>query len=253
MQKPRKNSMLRRAGNTALVALFWLGIWQAAAMLAGKPLLMAAPLDTFIALGKLAAAEEFWLSIGATFLRVASGVAISFVAGVALAYFASKLPFLQSLLRPFVAAVKATPVMSVIMLALLWFTSSFVPVFSCVLLCLPIFYTNTLSGIRGVDKSLLEMAAVFRVSHGRVVRGILVPSVLPNIYAALAVCLGLSWKSVVAAEVLSSPKLSMGYKLYATKLYLNTPELFAWTLTIIVISLIVEKGLKRVLPGGGAL
>jgi NitT/TauT family transport system permease protein len=151
------------------------------------------------------------------------------------------------------ATVKSTPVMSVIVLALVWFSSSFVPIFSCILLCLPIFYTNTLSGIRSVDNNLLEMASVFKVKHRRVIHEIVIPSVLPHIYSALAVCLGFSWKSVVAAEVLSSPKYSMGFNMYATKLYLDTPALFAWTLTIIVISLIVEKGLKRILPGGGAL
>ncbi len=143
--------------------------------------------------------------------------------------------------------------MSVIVLALVWFSSSFVPVFSCVLLCLPIFYTNTLSGLRNVNKEYLEVAQVFKVKRKHVIPGIIIPSVLPNVYAALAVSLGFSWKSVVAAEVLSSPRYAMGFQLYATKLYLDTPGLFAWTFAIIVISLVLEKGLKRLLPGGGAL
>mgnify|MGYP000986166168 CR=1 FL=1 len=177
-----------------------------------------------------------------TFLRVVLGVAISFALGILLAFFASRSAFLEQLLRPVVAAAKATPVMSIIMLALVWFTSSFVPIFSCVLLCFPIFYTNTLAGLKSVDKQLLEMASVFRVSHRRVITGIIVPSVIPHIYSALAVCLGFAWKSVVAAEVLSSPKYSLGYELYKTKLYLETPELFAWTIAIVLISQAFEKG-----------
>ena len=222
-------------------------------MIVNKPLYMPSPIETFSSLGELALTQGFWLSAAYTFYRVVLGLVISFVLGVLLAFFASKVGVLESLLRPLMATVKSTPVMSVIMLALVWFSSSFVPVFSCILLCLPIVYTNTLSGIRSVDKNLLEMAAVFKVKHRRVIQEIVIPSVLPHIYAAIAVCLGFSWKSVVAAEVLSSPKYSMGFHMYATKLYLDTPALFAWTLTIIVISLIVEKGLKRILPGGGAL
>ena len=222
-------------------------------MIVNKPLYMPSPIETFSSLGELALTQGFWLSVAYTFYRVVLGLVISFVLGVLLAFFASKVGVLESLLRPLMATVKSTPVMSVIMLALVWFSSSFVPVFSCILLCLPIVYTNTLSGIRSVDKNLLEMAAVFKVKHRRVIQEIVIPSVLPHIYAAIAVCLGFSWKSVVAAEVLSSPKYSMGFHMYATKLYLDTPALFAWTLTIIVISLIVEKGLKRILPGGGAL
>ena len=222
-------------------------------MIVNKPLYMPSPIETFSSLGGLIVTQDFWLSVAYTFYRVVLGLVISFVLGVLLAFFASKVGVLESLLRPLMATVKSTPVMSVIMLALVWFSSSFVPVFSCILLCLPIFYTNTLSGIRSVDKNLLEMASVFKVRHRRVIQEIVIPSVLPHIYAAIAVCLGFSWKSVVAAEVLSSPKYSMGFHMYATKLYLDTPALFAWTLTIIVISLIVEKGLKRILPGGGAL
>lgn len=236
-----------------LITLFWLGVWQVAAMVINKPLYMPSPIETFSSLGGLVVTQDYWLSVGGTFYRVALGLIISFVLGVILAFLTSIIRVLESLLQPLMATVKSAPVMSVIMLALVWFSSSFVPVFSCILLCLPIFYTNTLSGIRSVDKSLLEMASVFKVKHRRVIQEITIPSVLPNVYSALAVCLGFSWKSVVAAEVLSSLKYSVGFKLYATKLYLETPALFAWTLTIIVISLVVEKGLKRILPGGSAL
>ncbi len=249
----QKNTRLRRAARSVLVILFWLAVWQAAAMIVNNALFIPSPAETFSSLGRIAATLDYWLSIGATFYRVVLGIAISFVLGVILAYAASKFSLLESLLQPLMATVKSTPVMSVIMLALVWFSSSFVPVFSCILLCLPIFYANTLTGIRAVDNHLLEVAQVFKVKHRRVVLEIVVPSVVPNVYAALAVCLGFSWKSVVAAEVLSSVKYSVGFKLYATKLYLNTEEMFAWTLTIIVISLLVEKVLKRVLPGGSAL
>lgn len=253
MLQQRKDRRMMRTIKSLLIALFWLAVWQVAAMLVNQPLYMPTPAETFTSLGGLVVMQDYWLSVGFTFYRVVFGLIVSFILGIILAFFASRISLLESLLQPLMAVVKSTPVMSVIVLALVWFSSSFVPVFSCILLCLPIFYTNTLSGLRGIDKNLLEMAEVFNVKHRRVIHGIIIPSVLPHIYSALAVCLGFAWKSVVAAEVLSSPKYSVGFKLYATKLYLDTPALFAWTLTIIVISLIVEKGLKRILPGGGAL
>jgi len=236
-----------------LTVLFWASMWQIAAMWVNQPLFMPSPMQTFSSLAHLASTPLFWLSISFTFLRVAAGLVIAFILGIALAFLAAHISVLEQLLRPFISAVKSTPVMSVIVLALVWFSSSFVPVFSCVLLCLPIFYTNTLSGLRNVNKEYLEVAKVFKVKRKHVITGIIIPSVLPNVYAALAVSLGFSWKSVVAAEVLSSPRYAMGFQLYATKLYLDTPGLFAWTFAIIVISLVLEKGLKRLLPGGGAL
>lgn len=251
--KKSRLSKRRRIAYTVLTVVFWLGVWQAASMIVNQPLFMPSPAETLVSLGGLIVTDIFWLSVAFTLYRVAVGVAVSFVLGILLAYFASHSAFVEQLLRPVVAAAKATPVMSVIVLALVWFTSSFVPIFACILLCFPIFYTNTLAGLRSVDNQLLEMSAVFRVKRRRVITGIIMPTVIPHVYSALAMCLGFSWKSVVAAEVLSSPKYALGYRLYETKLYLNTPELFAWTLAIIVISLIVEKGLKHLLPQGGRL
>lgn len=244
---------LKRVAQVLLIAAFWFAVWQAAAIVVNKPLFMPSPAETFIALDGLLGEATFWLSVGFTLYRVVLGMIISFIAGVLLALLASRLPMLQSLLRPIVAAIKSTPVISIIFLALVWFSSSDVPIFSCVLLCFPIFFANTLSGIQSVDKELLELASVFRVRHGRVLREIIVPSVLPNIYSATSVCLGFSWKSVVAAEVLSVPDYAVGYELSKTKLYLDTPELFAWTLTIIVISIIIEKGLKQLMPAGSTI
>jgi len=251
--KKSRLSKRRRAAYTVLTVLFWLAVWQAASIIVNQSLFMPSPAETFVSLGGLIVTDIFWLSVAFTLYRVVVGVAVSLILGILLAFAASHSAFMEQLLRPVVAATKATPIMSVIVLALVWFTSSVVPIFACVLLCFPIFYTNTLAGLRSVDIQLLEMATVFRVKRGHVMTGIIVPTVLPHFYSALAMCLGFSWKSVVAAEVLSSPKYSLGYRLYETKLYLNTPELFAWTLAIIVISLIVEKGLKHLLPQGGRL
>ncbi len=246
-------SKRRRIVYTVLTVLFWLAVWQAASMIVNQPLFMPSPAETFVSLGALIVTDIFWLSVAFTLYRVVVGVIVSLMLGILLAFAASHSAFVEQLLRPVVAAAKATPVMSVIVLALVWFTSSFVPIFACILLCFPIFYTNTLAGLRSVDSQLLEMAAVFRVKRSRVITGVIVPTIIPHVYSALAMCLGFSWKSVVAAEVLSSPRYALGYRLYETKLYLNTPELFAWTLAIVVISLIVEKGLKHLLPQGGRL
>ena len=49
------------------------------------------------------------------------------------------------------------------------------------------------------------------------------------------------WKAGVAAEVIGVPKGSIGEKLYNAKIYLETPDLFAWTIVIIVISFVFEK------------
>ena len=246
-----KHKKLKKALVTTAVIIIWVLIWEAASLIVNQPLYVPSPYDTFSSLLGLVQTSGFWLSILATFYRVALGLAISFVVGCSVAYLSAHARAVESFLSPFVTAVKSTPIMSVIILALVWFKASFVPVFSCILLCFPIFYTNTLSGIKSVDKGYLELSKVFHIRRSRVIREVTLPSIKPYVYSALSISLGFSWKSVVAAEVLSSPKYSMGFNLYATKLYLNTPELFAWTIAIIIVSIIFEKGLKSLLPKKG--
>ena len=96
--------------------------------------------------------------------------------------------------------------------------------------------------IEGIsDRKILEMAKVFRVNLRRQIRYIYVSQVLPYFLSAFRLSLGMCWKAGVAAEVIGVPSGSIGEKLYNAKIYLNTPDLFAWTIVIIVISFVFEK------------
>lgn len=243
-----KNDRIKRIINLLLIILFWFAVWQIVSMIVNQSLFVPSPAETFVSLGGLIGTSNFWLSVVFTLYRVVFGLIVSFVLGIGIAFFAAHSRWLENLLRPVVTAIKSTPVISIIILALIWFSSSFVPVFSCILLCFPIFYTNTLTGIKDVDKNLLELAQVYKIKRKRTILEIILPSLRTNIYSALSLCIGFSWKSVVAAEVLSSPDFSMGFSLFSTKQHLDIPALFAWTIAIIIISIILEKLIKRVLP-----
>jgi NitT/TauT family transport system permease protein len=95
------------------------------------------------------------------------------------------------------------------------------------------------------------MAKVYGLSRRRIFRRITLPSVLPHFRAALSSALGLGWKAGIAAEVLTVPKRAIGRMIYESKLYLETTELFAWTLTVILLSFVIERLLLRLvlLPG----
>jgi NitT/TauT family transport system permease protein len=92
----------------------------------------------------------------------------------------------------------------------------------------------------------------------RTLRRVWIPSVMPHFLSACRTSLGLAWKSGIAAEVLTVPAVSIGKMLYESKLYLETVDLFAWTVVIIVCSLVIEKVLMaaigrlgRQYPTGG--
>lgn len=136
---------------------------------------------------------------------------------------------------------KGGAVASFIILILIWVPSRNLSFIISFLIALPVIYTNVLYGIENTNKELLEMAEVFRVSPGKRIWYIYMSETLPYLRAACSVSLGLCWKAGVAAEVIGIPSGSVGEKLYEAKIYLQTPELFAWTLTIILLSVWFEK------------
>ena len=147
----------------------------------------------------------------------------------------------RELMAPLVAGIKAVPVASFIILALVWLNSQSLSLFISALMVFPPVYLNVLEGIGHTDRQLLEMARVFRVPVSRQLRGIYLPAVLPYFRSAVSLGLGLCWKSGAAAEVIGLPDGSIGDALYRAKITLSTGELFAWTFVIILLSAVFEK------------
>ena len=183
----------------------------------------------------------FWRAIGWSALRIIGGFLLSCCAASLLAVPASRWRWVQELLSPLVAVVKAVPVASFIILALVWLDSRSLSCFIAFLMVFPPVYLGVLEGIRQTDGKLLEMAKVFRVPLGRQVRAIYLPAVLPHFRTAVSLGLGLCWKAGIAAEVLGLPGGSLGERLYSAKVYFQTPDLFAWTAVIVAVSVAFEK------------
>ena len=232
---------------TLAVAVFWLLVWQGLSLLIHQPLLLPSPAETVRRLVRLVGTADFWQSIGVTLLRVTGGFLCGTVCGVLFGALTAKSRLLERLFAPLLAVVKATPVASFIILALVWLQKDFVPVFITFLIVLPVIWGNVLTGIRQTDRGLLEMAQVFRLSRPVVLRKIYAPSVLPYFTAGAATAMGLAWKAGVAAEVIAMSNLSIGYHLYRAKINLETPDLFAWTTMVVLLSVLLERLLKAIL------
>ena len=229
----------------ALIAALYLIIWQVASMAVGSALLLPSPAATLSRFWVLLSNADSWRAVGLTLARIVGGYLLGVALGVLLATVSAASPFANALLKPLLSIVKATPVTSFILLALLWLTSGMVPLFIAMLMVLPIVWTNTLQAILQTDGQLLEMARVFRFPRARILRAIYIPSVLPQFLAACTTALGFAWKSGVAAEILALPKQSIGYQLYQSKLTIETVDLFAWTLLVVMLSMLLEALLVR--------
>ena len=236
-----------------LAVLFWLAVWQAAAMALGQDILLVSPVKVICRLGILVLMADFWSSIVFSLGRITCGFLLAAILGILLAAASSRARWFYELLAPFMLAVKSIPVASFIILALIWFSSRNLSVLISFLMVLPIIYTNVLDGILHADPGLLEMAQVFSLSPIRRIRYVYLPQVLPFFQSGCRVALGISWKSGIAAEVIGIPAGSVGEKLQQAKVYLDTPDLFAWTLVIVLVSLAFEKSFLYLIKKGALL
>ena len=210
-------------------------------MLVGKPVLFASPLDTAKALLELIPTQAYWASVLGSLVRIAVGFTLALVLGLLLGILAFRFPLVRDLVTPLLTLMKSVPVASFIILVLVWFGSEQLAVIVALLIVFPLIYFATLSGLQSTDPGLLEMAQVFRVSGLRTARQIYRPALMPYLIGACSSALGMSWKAGVAAEVIGTPLHSIGEQMYLSKVYMATAELFAWTLTVIVLSTLFEK------------
>lgn len=224
--------------------MFWLGVWQLASMAVGLTLLLPGPVTVARTLWRLLPEAEFWKSVALSLVRVLSGFAAGTMLGVLLAALTAASPLCDALLSPAVRLMRTVPVASFIVLALLWLRSAVLPAVIACIVVLPVVWGNVRAGIAAVDGGLLELARCYRFGRGKTLRLIYIPSVLPYFRAAVLSAAGMGWKAGVAAEVLCQPSFSIGAHLYNAKIYLETEQLFAWTLVVIVLSLAFEKLLQ---------
>ena len=216
--------------------LLWLLVWQAASMALDSDILLVSPLRVIATLLALLPTARFWSSLLGSMARILGGFFLAAALGTLLAALAARFKRVEEWLAPPVLAMKTVPVASFVILALIWFGSRNLSVFIALVMVFPVIYTNVLA-----DRELTEMARMFRIPLLRHIRCITLPQVAPYFRAGCALGLGLCWKAGVAAEVIGMPVPSIGERLQQAKVYLDTPELFAWTLVIVLISVGFEK------------
>lgn len=219
----------------------WLLIWGIASRLLNQGILLVSPISTAKRLFELMREWEFFQTILYSMSRIILGFLLATILGILLAILGNWNRRVEEFLQPLFGVMKAIPVASFIILCLVFLSSRKLSVFIVFLMVLPIMYTNILQGIQSVDLKLIEMAQIFEVSLPRRIRYLYIPSIWPFFYTACKVGIGFSFKSGIAAEVIGIPNGTIGEKLYEAKIYLDTPDLFAWTIVIVVISILFEK------------
>ena len=240
-QKNRKKEQKSKQGRRMIICLAWLVIWQTCAMLIGSELLLPSPMATLRAICSLAVEKSFCIDAGCTLARCIIAMLLSFGAGMTAALGAYRQDAVRELLKLPVSFFKSVPVMAIILYVILLASSDWVAIIVCFMMCFPIVYTNVLCGLDSVAAEYLELAKIYGLTERQKRQLIYLPAIRPDRNAALGLVCGISWKAVIAAEVLSIPDFSLGYEMMNAKYYLETDKLFAYIIAIVVLSLLFER------------
>ncbi len=234
-------TFLRQYGPKLFAVCFWLLGWELLSRFLNNSIVLASPIDVFAAMLDLIRQAEFWQTILFSSFRIIFGFALALGCGTILAIISVRFRLIEELVSPIMKIIKAMPVASFIILALFWIDVKNLSVLASFMMVVPMFYSNVIHGIKETDEKLLQMAKVYRLGWLKKLTAIYIPSVAPFFLAAVSVGIGFGWKSGIAAEVIGIPAGSIGRMLYEAKLYVMTKELLAWTVVIIIISVIFEK------------
>lgn len=239
----RENNRIHRLLTYVGVTVFWLGIWQIISLVVAQELLVPAPSVVAVTLWHLMGTAAFWKTTGLSLLRITAGFLVSVIAGSVIAVLTTRYRLADTLLTPVLRIVRAAPIASFIILALVWVKTESLPSFISFFMVVPVIWANVEKGIRQTDAGLLELAQVYRFNRLKTLMHIRIPSIMPYFLAACTTGIGFAWKSGIAAEVICRPEFSIGRQMQEAKNYLETPEVIAWTITVVVLSMLLENGL----------
>lgn len=236
-----KNSITKGRIKYLLIIIGWITAWAILSKFINNSLLMVSPIKVVITLLKKWQDINFWTSVLMSLQKIALGFFAGATVGIVMAVISYRFLIFEEIFKIPVAFFKAAPVASFTVLFLIWYGSSFLSTAICACVVFPQFYVNILQGLKSTDKKLLEMADVFFLHPIDKMNYIYRPALTVSVIGAIKISAGMAWKSGIAAEVIGTPKHSIGEGLYMSKIHLDTAGVLSWTLMVMLLSMLAEK------------
>ena len=223
-----------------------LAIWDLIALIIGNGYFMPGVSETAEALIKIVVSGEILKVISVALFRVISGLILGIVSGVIIAALCHRFELVNTLFSPIISIMKATPVACIIVLIWIRLNYTEIAIFVVVLMVLPIVWQNVYEAFETMDKSLIEVANVFKISARERLKILVIPSILSYLLPATVTAIGLAWKAEIAAEIMTNSNIGELIYDFKTVSY-DTASIFAWTVIIVTLSILFEKTAKHFL------
>lgn len=229
-----------------VIVLIWLLIWQFASMMTGLELLLASPVAVLKTIMNMLVSQQFYVTLMHSMINIGAGLMAGIVFGVILGIFAAKYKLIAEFIEIPLQLMKALPVAAFIILLLMWFGSKNVSRIISAMVVIPMVVTGVTDGIKNTDIKLIQMARVYNMSTFNRFRYIYMTGVYPYLSSQLKIALGMCFKAGISAEIIGLVSNTIGTSMYYAKMYLLSSELFAWSIVIILVSLLVEKIILKI-------
>ena len=211
---------------------------------------MPSPIDTLKSIKEIVLSVSGWRSIGMTVLRILCGYLLGCGTGVILAVLTAHFRACDWLLKPLRSLIKTTPITSFALILLVSVVSGMVPVIVAMIVVVPMIWQTTEETIKNRSVQLSEMSQIY-LTPWKKLRYVSLPQILPHFFASASTALGFAWKAVITAEILALPKFGIGRQMQFHKIHVEIPELFAWTLLVILLSVLLESIIRFLLRKAG--
>lgn len=230
-----------------IIAIIWIIIWQIMASFIKEEILLPSPLIVFKKFIYLLGQVDFYKAIFLSTIKIIAGFLISIAIGVIFAYLAYKYKLFYDFISPLIRIFRSIALASLVIFLLFWANKDYLSIYISFIMAMPLIFQNVYDGLSDIDKNILQMADIYKVSEIKKIKYIYKVKVKAFLYSSIISISGLVFKAGIAAEVIGLPKNSIGNNLYNAKVYLDMPNLFAWTLAILLISSFFEITLKKLL------
>ncbi|HAN09864.1 MAG TPA: hypothetical protein DCP90_04540 [Clostridiales bacterium] len=224
-----------------LITLFWLSIYQMLYMYINNDIYIPSIQSILKETTDIFTNKEKLIDIIFTLGRMIIGTTISIVAAIVIAVICGSKNYMFEFIKPAMAILKTAPSIVLILISLIWFDAENLPVIICVAMCLPIMFSNIVYGILNIDKVYIDFVKVYNIKRKNVYSYLYVSLLKPYFISGVNTIIGISFKVIIATEILALPDYGIGKRIYDSKLYLKTDEMLAWTVIVIIASLLIEK------------
>jgi NitT/TauT family transport system permease protein len=220
----------------ALVGLWWL------LSLAAAPYVLPSPARVWSALEIIAARGDLWQNLGITFWRVGVGFVVAALIGLPLGIVLGANRRLGEFFEPVLPVLNTVSSAIWAIFAIIWFgISNATTIFVVFMTAMPLIITNVWQGTRAVNADFIELARVLRMPDWKIMAKIYLPTILPYFFSGARLAFGFGWRVSLVAETIGSSS-GVGYRLRQAADLVRTDQVFAWTMTLVLLMAALEMG-----------